>query len=541
MLPHRISTVQVKRGCQKGLPRRERVAGVTLVELLIVIAVIVILVALLMPAIGVARASARQRQCSSNLTQIFNGWTRGNSRDARQPIRGAQWTEGVSAYLEGNTQVLFCPDDFDRQSSSSYGLNSRAQLFGAQDAGRIVMLDFKATEALMVGPTFSQLESAWQTHQAPRHFQKHNVLFYDGHASACDTSKIDPRDCDTFVGRWRPHALSHFNLVGCIPGGAAASSPMPGPATSGTATSSGATGSTTVLAATTTTGTTAAPTTTTGPSSSSTSTTTTTGSTTLATTTTGGTTTGGTTTGGTTTGGTPTYRVLFSQTDVNTQLLGWERCDNARFPSDGTVTVLDNPNFAYAGRYCLKSDRPSGSNTAMRLHNLFEYGPDCQQTGLPKETTTTFMVRIPQAYTFDWLMLFGWKQNNKPGSINDPTVAIEFDGNVGYLRANIKGANPGAANGSPNNIYQYGPNPKNPAEKNNVPFPIDKWVKIDFYVKHSTGSDGRLRVYQDGTLIIAYDGRTMRESAPNLEAQLVNYGTGNGTTVYYDSFELRTP
>ena len=73
-----------------------RRSGFSLVELLVVIAVIVILMALLIPAIGMARAHARSKQCASNQVQIFHAWTRANSRDSRQPVRGPQWTTRLS-------------------------------------------------------------------------------------------------------------------------------------------------------------------------------------------------------------------------------------------------------------------------------------------------------------------------------------------------------------------------------------------------------------------------------------------------------------
>ena len=231
-----------------------RRGGFTLVELLVVIAVFVILLALLLPAIGMARASARQGQCAGNQVQVYHAWTRANSRDPRHPVRGPEWTTRLGAYVEGGKGVFSCPNDTGSTQAASFGFNAHAWRFRAQDAARIVFLDYKQTEITVVGQSVAQLEIEWSANQAPRHFQRQNITFFDGHSESREPRKIDPHYCDYYVRYWRPAADSNINLANCtysndplpsIPSSGLTSSTATGGGSSASASSGTSSGSTT--------------------------------------------------------------------------------------------------------------------------------------------------------------------------------------------------------------------------------------------------------------------------------------------------------
>ena len=111
----------------------------TLVELLVVVAIIGVLVALLLPAVQAARASARRTQCVNNMRQIglaihqFADTHRGqfpllayhNTAKSSRSEEEKSWIATIAPYLENVDEIRLCPED-------------RARLEKEEDAENVV-------------------------------------------------------------------------------------------------------------------------------------------------------------------------------------------------------------------------------------------------------------------------------------------------------------------------------------------------------------------------------------------------------------------
>ncbi|HEX4412621.1 MAG TPA: type II secretion system protein [Lacipirellulaceae bacterium] len=98
---------------------RSKHKAFTLVELLVVIAVIGILVAMLLPAVQAARAAARAANCKSNLRQIGLAFLQycdlhkgefPHFVDDKSLI-AQSWIDTIRPYAESNDGIKACPED----------------------------------------------------------------------------------------------------------------------------------------------------------------------------------------------------------------------------------------------------------------------------------------------------------------------------------------------------------------------------------------------------------------------------------------------
>ena len=197
--------------------------GLTLVELLVVMAILGVLVALLLPAVQQARSVARRTVCQNNLRQLGMATLQYADSHGGEFPRGAHrpgelsWVEALGPYLESVDEIRICPEDphrnaWRRRDGTSFLLSEYIALDGPDAVRTIDQLaatsrtiiayegsDRRDPEASLLldhvhpskwfRPNFVMLGKTWDLLTAEIQPNRHQAtvadyLFADGHVEA---------------------------------------------------------------------------------------------------------------------------------------------------------------------------------------------------------------------------------------------------------------------------------------------------------------------------------------------------------------------
>jgi type II secretory pathway pseudopilin PulG len=202
----------------------------TIVELLIVIGIILIMAAIMLPALQMVRETSRETTCRNNLKQLGQAYIRAMKFGPDQLDLGGElnWSDQLRTYLDGDGDVFHCPHHVGVQTSGtthsdaqvsaitiSYGINNRANLLMSGE--KIVMLDYQRTVINVVGSKSAENENwrekydDWNMLKAPRHRGRLNVLYRSGMVDSSAPDDIDPIHCYTYHKYWKPARSAVFN------------------------------------------------------------------------------------------------------------------------------------------------------------------------------------------------------------------------------------------------------------------------------------------------------------------------------------------
>jgi type II secretory pathway pseudopilin PulG len=150
------------------MSRRNR--GFTLVELLLLIAIVAILIALLLPAIQAAREAARRAQCANNLHQLGIACKQLQYQSAK-PAHPLTWTSEIEPLIEGSVAIMRCPSSFAEEIANPEYVPRCSLKVTYEDGSSISIPAFSSQPSVHV-------ETAWD--QKSTHIARFNITSPDG-------------------------------------------------------------------------------------------------------------------------------------------------------------------------------------------------------------------------------------------------------------------------------------------------------------------------------------------------------------------------
>ncbi len=96
-------------------------SGFTLVEIMIVVAIIALLAGLAVPSVIKQRSTARKTICINNLRQIDSAKEQ-YALAANLNTDSEITAEGIDSYIKGGTAKVICPADKDKSFATSYDI-----------------------------------------------------------------------------------------------------------------------------------------------------------------------------------------------------------------------------------------------------------------------------------------------------------------------------------------------------------------------------------------------------------------------------------
>ena len=209
--------------------RQSRGSGFTLIEMLVVVAIIAVLASIMFPVFSRARAAARKTACASNLRQIgtaFELYVSDNDEcfpDAycdcpaitSPPNLNAghlMWPEAIQPYCR-NTDLFTCaevprmtfgPAPAPPGDAGPYGMNqftASGRFIGAFEDPAATVLAMDSCRGVATDPNESRTDGdaslmpgfAWDDISI-RHHKRSNVLFIDGHIKCMPKEVVLERD-----------------------------------------------------------------------------------------------------------------------------------------------------------------------------------------------------------------------------------------------------------------------------------------------------------------------------------------------------------